>query len=68
MCRMGYYFLTVKRRCKHRMDVIASLAINRINRNYLNTPIKLCELRLYLDIPVTVENTKLMIYSQSDML
>ena len=30
MCRMGSYFLTVKRKCKHRMDVTASLAIKDV--------------------------------------
>ena len=44
MCRMSYYFLNVKRKCKHGMDVTPSLAINR---NFIyNIPICLHELRL----------------------
>ena len=54
MCRMGYYFLTVKRKCKYRMDVIASLATNK---KYIITLISLFELRVYLKIPVTIKNT-----------
>ena len=66
MCRMDYYFLTVKCKYKHREDVTASLATKR-NERY-NTPISLNEIRLYLEIPATIENIKLMIYSQSDIL
>ena len=45
MYRMSYYFLTVKRKCKHIMDVTVSLAINGYQR--YNTFICLYELRLY---------------------
>ena len=66
MCCMEFYFLSVKRKCKHRLDVKVLLALNK-NLRY-NTPISLYELRLYLEMPVTTANTKLTIYSQSDML
>ena len=62
---MGYYFLTVKRKCKREMVIMASLVLNR-NERY-NPLINLYELRLYLEIPVTIDYTKLIIYSQSDI-
>ena len=50
-----------KRNGKHRMDVIASLASNR-NYRY-NTPSSFYELVLYIEIHITIVNTKLKIYS-----
>ena len=59
MCRMG--FRTVKSKCKHRMDVTASLAANK-NQRY-NTLTSLYELRLYIEISVKIQNTKWMMHS-----